>query len=106
LEHYPAIDPATVYRTLETLENSGLAIRVALGDRLTRWAHLEHLHHHLVCRACGETVDMEDEPFQRLAADLEDAYGVRVDLHHIVLHGLCNACREKSDRTLAGELHP
>jgi Fe2+ or Zn2+ uptake regulation protein len=92
LRRYPAIDPATVYRTLETLESHGLAVRVELGDRLTRWAHVQKVHHHLVCRRCKAVVEMDDAPFQTFAGDLERRYGVRVDMQHLVLHGLCPSC--------------
>jgi Fe2+ or Zn2+ uptake regulation protein len=92
LERYPTIDPATVYRTLETLEENGLAVRVVLGDKITRWAHVTHEHHHLVCRHCKTIVEMDDAPFQRLAGDLAQAYQVRVDMQHVVLHGLCAQC--------------
>lgn len=92
LERYPTIDPATVYRTLETLEEHGLAVRVVLGDKITRWAYLTHVHHHLVCRQCKTIVEMADPPFQRLASELCRQYQVQIDLQHLVLHGLCAAC--------------
>jgi Fe2+ or Zn2+ uptake regulation protein len=92
LDRYPATDPATVYRTLETLEEHGLAVRVVLGDKVTRWAHVTTVHHHLVCRECKTVVQMDDAPFQRLADDLAQTCGVQVDMQHLVLHGLCPRC--------------
>lgn len=92
LEHYPAIDPATVYRTLETLEAHDLAVRVSLGDKVTRWAFMTDAHHHLVCRQCGETVELSDTPFQHLADELAQSYGLQVDMQHLVLRGLCANC--------------
>ncbi len=92
LDRYPAIDPATVYRTLETLEDHGLVVRMELGDKLTRWAYVTHVHHHLVCRNCKAVVELDDAPFTRLANKLQRQYGVHVDLHHLVLRGLCPTC--------------
>ncbi|MGI8824498.1 MAG: Fur family transcriptional regulator [Chloroflexota bacterium] len=97
LERYPMIDPSTVYRTLETLEEHGLAVRVELGDKRTRWAYMTDAHHHMVCRRCGAVAEMGDAPFQRFADDLTGAYGVRVDMQHLVLHGLCRRCAARSD---------
>lgn len=92
LERYPAIDPVTVYRTLETLEDQGLVVRMELGDKRTRWAFVTHDHHHLICRSCERVVELDDEPFQRLAEELARQYGFRVDMHHLVLRGLCPMC--------------
>ena len=106
LERYPAIDPATVYRTLETLEEQGLAVRVVLGDKVTRWAYLTDIHHHLVCRRCKTIVEIGDAPFQRLAVDLQQGYGVQMDMQHLVIHGLCHVCADGDRTSLPGTAHP
>ena len=86
LVRHPAIDPVTVYRTLESLEAHGLAVKMELGDRVTR------AHHHLICRRCKAIVELDHDPFERLANDLAASAGVHVDLQHLVVHGLCAAC--------------
>jgi Fe2+ or Zn2+ uptake regulation protein len=95
LSRYPAIDPATIYRTLERLEEHGLAIRVVTGDAVVRWAHVTDSHHHLVCRHCGSIVELGPDPFQHLATEIEAAEGHRVEIQHVVLHGLCAGCATK-----------
>jgi len=93
LARYPALDAVTVYRTLEQFEAHGLAARAALlGDKLMRWERATPAHHHVVCRACGTVLEMDPAPFERLAADLERAYGVRVEIRHLALPGLCARC--------------
>lgn len=99
LERYPAIDPATVYRTLETLEGQGLVVRMELGDKRTRWAFATHDHHHLICRSCETVVELDDALFQGLAGELARQHGVRVDMHHLVLRGLCPACAGADSQT-------
>jgi Fur family ferric uptake transcriptional regulator len=92
LARYPAINVVTVYRTLESFEALGLAARVELGDKLIRWEWIGDAHHHLVCRACKAVIELDDAPFQRLAADLSRSHGVHVDVRHLALPGLCAAC--------------
>lgn len=92
LARYPTINMVTVYRTLESFEAHGLAVRVELGDRLTRWEWVGDAHHHLVCRHCGAVVQLDDAPFQKLIAELARAHGVRADARHLALRGLCTHC--------------
>jgi len=94
LARYPAVNMVTVYRTLETFEECGLAVRGTLGDKVTRWENTAQAHHHLVCRRCGAIVELGDDPFQRLAADLAHRYGVQVTPRHLSLEGLCARCVE------------
>ncbi len=91
-ERYPAFDRVSLYRTVEAFEAHGLAVRVELGDRVLRWERDRHAHHHVECRRCGAVIELETAPFERLAADLAVAYGVRVDLRHLALPGLCAQC--------------
>lgn len=97
LSRYPTVDPATVYRTLETLESHHLAVRVELRDRLTRWSHVADEHHHLVCRQCGSVIELGDLPFRHLAESLQEEYGVRAEMRHLVLQGVCADCSVSSD---------
>lgn len=92
LAQYPAVNLVTVYRTLEAFELLGLVARAELGDKLTRWEWIGDAHHHLICRHCGAVVELDDAPFQHLAEELARARGLRVDLRHLALPGLCAVC--------------
>src|ERR1043166_8900659 len=51
---HPQIDPSTVYRNLEALEELGYVTHTHLDDRVTRWHRADASRHgHLVCRNCG-----------------------------------------------------
>lgn len=89
---YPAFDRVSIYRTLETFESVGLAYRAVLQDKVIRWERAARAHHHVVCRQCAAVLEVDDAPFRRLAENLEQAYGVRVDVRHLALHGLCAHC--------------
>lgn len=92
LAKYPAINLVTIYRTLESLELQGLVSHVELADKLTRWEWRANAHHHLLCRSCGAVVELDDWPFRLLADELARGQGVRADVRHLALPGLCAAC--------------
>src|SRR5438045_7881670 len=68
---HPQIDPSTVYRNLEALEELGHVTHTHFEDRVTRW-HLadEHRHGHLVCRSCRQELEVSMATLEPLAKRL------------------------------------
>ena len=85
---------ATVYRTLQVLVEDGAVdvLRSDEGEALyRRCAQTEH-HHHLVCRECRATVEIDGPEIEAWAAALAKRHGfVDVD-HTLELMGLCSDC--------------
>lgn len=63
---HPTISLGTIYKTLETLHEAGLAQKVHVADSAQRWDANIHPHHHIFCSDTGEIVDFEDEELDRL----------------------------------------
>ena len=93
----PSVGQATVYRTLKLFCDSGLAKEVHFGDGLTRYeTTFGATHHdHLICVACGKTVEVVDEKIEQLQEELAERHGFLLTSHHMYLHGLCLACRKR-----------
>ena len=86
---------ATVYRTLEVLEELRLVQRLDLWGESARFepampdgAH----HHHFVCRDCGDALPFEDRALERAIEALGKRLAASVDEHDVVLKGLCENC--------------
>lgn len=83
----------TVYRTLQALADDGLVDVIVRsdGESVYRLCSTHH-HHHLVCRACRATVEIEAPTVESWAADVARKHGY-VDVSHTVeIFGLCPAC--------------
>jgi Fur family ferric uptake transcriptional regulator len=93
----PSIGQATVYRVLKLISESGLAREVDFGDGLLRYEHsYNHPHHdHLICRGCGETVEVMDSVIEELQKRVAEKFGYELTDHEMYLYGLCAACRSK-----------
>ena len=92
---YPNVNISTVYRTLELLKRLGMVTETDLGEGRVRYHSAEKgHHHHLVCRECSATIDL-DEP---LLSPLKDAllreYNFIADLRHLAILGRCINCRK------------
>jgi len=56
-------------------------------------------HHHLVCRTCGRTEEIEGAAVERWAAQVAHEHGFTDVDHTVELLGLCAACSTTSAAT-------
>ena len=91
---------ATVYRTLQQLAEVGEVdvLRSADGENVyRRCARREH-HHHLVCRSCGRTVEIDGPTVEEWAARVGAAQGFADIEHTVELFGTCSRCQQQQAR--------
>jgi Fur family transcriptional regulator, ferric uptake regulator len=84
---------ATIYRTLQAMAEAGEVdvVRTDDGETLYRKCGTRH-HHHLVCRSCGLTVELDGPTVERWATKAATENGF-TDVKHIVeLFGTCSEC--------------
>lgn len=91
--HGSTIGLATVYRALADLANLGEAdsLQSKDGELLYRACGTDH-HHHLICRKCGKTVEIEAEKVEAWADDVAKAHGFSRPSHTIDIFGECENC--------------
>jgi Fur family transcriptional regulator, ferric uptake regulator len=95
-ETHPGIGFSTVYRTLNLLADCGMARRVSFGDGRTRFdTNVSDHHDHLVCEACGNTVEFSNSEVERIQDDVAAAHGFEIHHHRLELYGLCPDCRHR-----------
>ena len=88
-----AIGLTTVYRTLQQMAATGAVdtLRTDTGESVYRLCSQNH-HHHLVCRGCGFTVEVEDDDAEAWAAEVARTHGFSEASHTIEIFGTCAAC--------------
>ena len=95
-KRYPFVSLATVYRTVETLEQMGLAKKVCYWGSSARYDANTDEHHHLICVKCGAIRDIYMEEDLSIPSELE---GFRTEGYSVNIYGLCPECREKAQPT-------
>jgi Fe2+ or Zn2+ uptake regulation protein len=95
-ESVPGMTETTVYRTLEFLANNGIIASANAGSGHLAYELAQSDHHHLVCRACGQEVEIEHTRLQPLLEDLEETTGFQSIGSHITFFGLCPQCQSDS----------
>jgi Fur family ferric uptake transcriptional regulator len=84
---------ATVYRTLQALEQAGMArtFPAGEGELAYKLCHPGH-HHHLVCERCGTVVEIPSCEVEEWASKIARKRGFRVTAHQADIYGLCADC--------------
>jgi len=106
-----APDRVTVYRTLNSLVDAGLAHKVDPGDRVFRFSLTDHArctehkhvheHPHFVCDSCGtvECLDEEQVVVKRRSANPKGSARStpkrKLRQDGVVLHGTCGDCNDE-----------
>jgi Fur family ferric uptake transcriptional regulator len=84
---------ATVYRNLQAMAADGEIdmLRTDEGEAVYRACSTGH-HHHLVCRDCGRTVEVEGPAVEAWATRVSAQHGF-TDVHHTLeIFGTCADC--------------
>jgi len=90
----PGVNKSTIYRTLDMLEETGCVVRSEADGRFIYHHAEEGHHHHLVCRACGRSLECAEDIFTPLESAIQNKYGFRADIKHMVIKGLCQDCQD------------
>jgi Fur family ferric uptake transcriptional regulator len=85
---------ATVYRALQQLALDGEVdvLRTDDGESLFRRCERRTHHHHLVCRSCGKTVEIEGPNLETFARGLGAEHEFTDVEHTFELRGTCAQC--------------
>lgn len=88
---------ATVYRTLQLMADADEVdvLRADDGEALYRQCSSGH-HHHLVCRSCGRTVEVEGPTIERWTDRVAAEHGFADIAHTLEVFGVCRMCARPS----------
>lgn len=95
-----AISRQSVYDTLNTLVEKGLARRIQPMDSPALFEdRVGDNHHHLVCRSCGIVEDVDCAMGLRPCLQAFDDNNFIIDEAEVTYWGLCPKCQPKSTKS-------
>lgn len=93
----PEIGLATVYRTVQLLEELGVICKLDLNDGCSRYELVHedemHQHHHLVCNNCGKVIEVQGDLLEILEQEIQSKYDFQIKNHSVKFYGLCSDCK-------------
>ena len=84
----------TVYRHLQALADAGQIdmLRTDGGEAVYRLCPTAAHHHHLVCRICGRSVEVEGPEVEAWATTIASEHGFTEVSHTVEVFGTCGTC--------------
>jgi Fur family transcriptional regulator, stress-responsive regulator len=90
-----SVSRQAVYDALGTLTDTGLIRRIQPARSPARYEdRVDDNHHHLVCRSCGRTVDVDCAVGSRPCLQAADDHGFTIDEAEVIYWGYCPDCRQ------------
>ena len=89
----PDVNISTVYRTLESLMESGIIDHIHFGHGPAVYHVVaDGEHHHIYCESCGAAEDVPADLFDAGFRELQRKYGFVADRRHFAIVGRCADC--------------
>jgi len=84
----------SIYRSLELFESLGMVFKIVNGSSVRyKLCELENHHHHIVCKACGNVVELNFCDISDWSRKVTESTGYQVVDHELNFYGFCQACR-------------
>ena len=88
-----SVSTQAVYDGLQALASAGMLRRIQTGGSPARFeTRVGDNHHHLICRSCGATEDVDCAVAEAPCLEPDLPAGFSVDEAEITFWGLCPAC--------------
>jgi len=85
----------SIYRSLDLFESLGMVFKVVNGSNVRyKLCELENHHHHIVCKACGNVVELNFCDISNWSKKVTESTGYQVVDHELNFYGFCKSCKQ------------
>lgn len=90
------VSKATVYNTLELLQECGLVSKYRFAENTSRYekAFGRPHHHHLICLECGDIIEFVNERLERIQVDVCSEKNFKAQSSSLQIFGTCSKCKK------------
>lgn len=91
----------SIYRSLDLFESLGMVFKINNGSSVKyKLCELEDHHHHIICKACGNVVELNFCDISDWSKKVSESTGYQVIDHQLNFYGLCKDC--KASKNIVG----
>jgi len=94
LKKQKKIGLTSIYRSLDLFESLELVFKIVNGSNVKyKLCKLENHHHHIVCKTCGNVVELDFCDISDWSKRVMESTGYEVTDHQMNFYGYCKECR-------------
>ncbi|MBM4341484.1 MAG: transcriptional repressor [Deltaproteobacteria bacterium] len=84
----------SIYRSLDLFESLGVVFKIVNGSNVKyKICEMDDHHHHIVCKKCGEVVELHFCHISDWSEKVKESTGYEVTDHHLNFYGFCKNCK-------------
>jgi Fur family ferric uptake transcriptional regulator len=84
----------SIYRSLDLFESLGIVFKIMRGSNVKyKLCELENHHHHIICKMCGDVVELDFCDISDWARKVVASTGYQVTDHQLNFYGFCGTCK-------------
>ena len=84
----------SIYRSLDLFESLGIVFKIINGSSVKyRVCEIEDHHHHIVCKGCGNVVELDFCDISDWSKKVTESTGYQVIDHQLNFYGFCKTCK-------------
>jgi Fur family ferric uptake transcriptional regulator len=86
----------SVYRSLDLFESLEIVFKIVNGSNAKyKLCELEDHHHHIICKTCGNVVELNFCEISDWSKKVMESTGYQVTDHQLNFYGYCKGCKNK-----------
>ncbi|MER3522699.1 MAG: transcriptional repressor [Ignavibacteria bacterium] len=91
------VSKATVYNTLDLLQECGLVSKYRFAESTSRYekAFGRPHHHHMICLSCGDILEFVSDRLERIQEEIAESKDFKIQSTTIQIFGTCSKCTKK-----------
>jgi Fur family transcriptional regulator, ferric uptake regulator len=94
LKKQKRIGLTSIYRSLDLFESLGMVFKIINGSSMKyKLCEIEDHHHHIICKACGNVVELNFCDISDWSKKVTESTGYQVIDHQLNFYGFCKACK-------------
>jgi Fur family transcriptional regulator, ferric uptake regulator len=97
LKKQKRIGLTSIYRSLDLFESMGMVFKIINGSSVKyKLCEIEDHHHHIICKACGNVVELNFCDISDWSKKVTESTGYQVIDHQLNFYGFCKACKKEA----------
>ena len=95
LKKQKRIGLTSIYRSLDLFGSMGMVFKIINGSSVKyKLCEIEDHHHHIICKACGNVVELNFCDISDWSKKVTESTGYQVIDHQLNFYGFCKACKK------------